>query len=323
MKYIILAFLLHIASFAFIISVGGFDGCYKGGKIEYKNRCPYKQRKDITISLHKELPNVNSFTVWITRDWKENWYPATTINTMVQKGYTPIFIFYYFADDISASFVKKHKNRYFYALQRFIHYLKKIRGKKIVVLNPEYNENGMSDNKDFDLLNVISIIKIKNTIKNALVGPCVGDFGEYTKIWDQDNWDAFTPSLHFSAKVADFIAFQEMRALTRNTKEEILLTPKRILALTTYLWKKYKKPTLLAYLAISSYKDPTLQTKVLQELRSYLPILKQLHFLGFGWFNYIDNPEHRGYFNKAEKYWGLKTYDGTNKDAFGIFATIE
>lgn len=323
MRHILYTILLHIASFAFIISVGGFDGCYKDGKIVYKSQCSYKQRKDISTSLHKELHNVNSFTIWITRDWKEEWYPAKTVNAMIQKGYTPVFIFYYFADDISPSFVKKHKNRYFYALQRFIHYLQKIKGKKIVVLNPEYNENGMSSSKDFDLVNVTSIIKIKNSVKNVFVGPCVGDFGEYTKVWDQHNWDAFAPSLYFSAKVADFIAFQEMRALTRNTKKEILLIPKRILALTTYLWKKYHKPTLLAYLAISSYKAPSIQTQVLQELKSYLPILKELDFLGFGWFNYIDNPDHTGYFGTAEKYWGLKTYDGKNKESLKVFATIK
>ncbi|BAF69292.1 hypothetical protein [Nitratiruptor sp. SB155-2] len=316
---LVLLLISSLMAYASIISVGEFEVCYKKNTIAYKASC--KHPKEVSTFLQKQMPNVNSVTLWITHDWQEDWYPAKTVTKMIKKGYVPLFIFYYFGDLISPDYVKKHQKRYLYTLQRFIRYLQKIKGKKIVVLNPEYNENGMSNNTDFDLLNTISIIKIKQHVKDALVGPCVGDFGDYKTIKDLQNWNTFENSLHFSAKVADFIAFQEMRALTRNSKKEILLTPQRIKAFASFLYQKYHKPTLLAYLAISSYHDSKLQSDVLRKWRHIFPTMQ--HFLGFGWFNLVDVPTHTGYFGEAEKHWGVIEADGEKKPSFFILQSFD
>jgi hypothetical protein len=115
-----------------------------------------------------------------------------------------------------------------------------------------------------------------------------------------------------------------MRAVTRNKNEEILNTPERALAFSIYLHQKYKKPTFLAYLAISSYKSQNLQAQVIKKLAKLIPIFKKsANLIGINYFNYIDNPLHKGYFNEAEKYWGLKTKDGEEKPAFFEFKKIK
>ena len=310
---------LYMFASSFYIGVGGFSACAsKNGSSYYKN-CPYEKQQPLYKFLKNETPNVNAVSIWITKGWKKNWYPAKTVNNFIKKGYTPIFIFYWFADDISPKYVSEHKKEYFKSLKNFSKYLQEINGTKIVILNPEYNENGMSDSKNFDILQAKSILILKET-NNTLVGICPGDFGDYSKIWDDYNWDLFAPSMKLSSKLADFIAFQEMRALTKNSKKEILDTPFRALAFATYLHQKYNKPTFLAYLAVSSYKNEKLQAMVFKNFSKMLPIFRHTaDLMGINIFHYIDVPGHKGYFAKAEKYFGIKKSDGKEKPSFKEF----
>jgi len=318
-------FLFLTKANSFYIGVGGFNVCIGDYGSEYYKNCEFKKRVPISYALSAEAKNVNAVSMWITRNWKEKWYPAETINeNFVKKGFTPIFIFYWFADEISEGFVEKNREKYFRTLSKFSKYLQKIKGKKIIILNPEYNENGMNESKKFDILQAESILLLKKENPNALVGVCLGDFGDYSKIWDQYNWDLNKKSLKYSAKLSDFIAFQEMRAVTRNKKEEILNTPYRTLAFAEYLHKTYNKPTFLAYLAISSYKADDIQKEVFKTLQKMLPIMKHsAGLIGINLFNYIDVPNHKGYFSTAEKYFGIKTADGKRKESFNEFIKLK
>jgi len=314
---IIALFISHIS--AFYIGVGEFSACPSKNGSSYHKNCPYPKQKPLYWFLKKEAPNVNAFSIWITRNWEENWYPAETVNKFIQNGYTPIFIFYWFADDISPEFVRKNIKNYFSTLYKFQKYLKKIKGKKIIIINPEYNENGMHNSKAFDLLQAKTILTLKE-VNDTLVGICPGDFGNYNVLWDKENWDTFAPSMEISSKVSDFIAFQEMRALTQNKKNEILNTPLRALAFATYLHKKYKKPTFLAYLAISSYKDAKMQAKVISDFARILPLFKNFaDLIGINLFHYIDVPNHKGFFATAEQFFGLKKANGEKKESFKEF----
>jgi hypothetical protein len=322
----ILLLLLSTNAYSFYIGVGGFSVCEKNSKTisPYSKKCMFYKRKNISTFLKKELPNVNAISMWITKDWQENWYPADAINKFIKKGYTPIFIFYWFGDDISPEFVEKNKNNYLKAIKKFSKFLQKIHGKKIIILNPEFNENNISAYKNFDFLQAKSILEIKENVKHTKIGICFGDFGVYNKIWDNINWDYDTKNIDYSVRVSDFVAFQEMRAITRNKKEEIINTPERALAFAIYLHKKYKKPTFFAYLAISSYKAENLQSKVIKKFNELLPIFEEsANLIGINFFNYIDNPLHTGYFNIAERYWGLKTKNGDKKPAFFEFKKIK
>ena len=309
----------------FLIGVGGITCCpTKKGEASSHTCCSFTAQRPIYQFLKKEVPNANAFSVWITRTWQPFWYPAKIVQKGIDRGYTPIFIFYWFADEISETYVRKHRKAYFKTLKKFADYLQTLKGEKIVILNPEYNENGVERSRMFDFLQAESILYLKEHVKNVRVGVCPGDFGNYDKIWDEQNWEIFRPSLQESAKVADFIAFQEMRALTRNKPEQIRKTPYRALAFATYLHQTYHKPTFLAYLAVSSHKNPRLQQEVIARFVDLMPIFRHgARMLGFNLFHYIDVPGHKGYFNEAESHFGIKKADGSKKPSFKPFLKLK
>jgi hypothetical protein len=309
-----------------LIGVGEFDISKKAGHYSFKDsNITGASHAYITEALRHQAPNVKSVVIWITRNWQEDWFSADEVQKeVIDKGYTPVFIFYYFGDEISENYIKRHKKAYYKQLRHFSRYLQKLHGKKIVVLNPEYNMAGCEKLASMNDLFLKSFAIVREA-SNVLVGPCVGDFGNYAKVNEPQEWKLFDPSLKRAAKSADFIAFQEMRALTRNSKDDILNTPQRAYNLAKYLHKKYKKPTMLAYLAISSYGKggEQIQADVYKGFVHYLPKMqKEAALIFFGVFHYFDYSGHVGYFNKAEEYFGVLKKDGMKKPSFVYFREL-
>jgi len=324
MKKIFSLFLFSysILNAGLLLSVGGFDVKKVGTTYSFKDNNKTGTNVNITEVLHKKSCNTNSVSIWITKDWEEEWFDAkVTQKEIIDKGYTPIFMFYYFADEINQEYIEANKKKYFKQLKKFTTYLHKLNGQKIIILNPEYNMFGV---EKLDSMNDIFLksYDILRSDTQVLVGPCVGDFGNYQNIDDSKEWRLFDKSLSRSMKKADFIAFQEMRALTRNSKEDMLRTPQRAYALAKYLHKKYKKPTIFAYAAISSYgKDgENIQRNVYKGFVKYIPkMAKDAQLIAFGVFHYFDYPGHVGYFNEAEEFFGILRKDGTTKPAFNYY----
>jgi hypothetical protein len=307
---------------SFLIGAGGFDVSKKEGVYSFKNATQGVTYTYITEVLAKKSPNVNSVTIWITRNWKEKWFRADEVQKeIIDKGYTPVFIFYYFGDAISPKYIHQHEKEYFKQLQHFTRYLKKLKGQKIVILNPEYNMFGCEKLKSMNDI-FLKSFRIVRQDPQVLVGPCVGDFGNYDFVNEPKEWKLFHPSIYKAAKAADFIAFQEMRGLTRNSPSTIKKTAQRAYHLAQYLHKTYKKPTMLAYLAVSSYGDggKKLQADVYKDFVKLLPKMqKEAQLLFFGTFHYFDYPGHVGYFREAEEFFGVLQKDGTPKPSFIYF----
>lgn len=322
----IIFFSWTLLSAELIISAGGFDVTKEATHYSFKDKNSTVANVNITEVLHKKSHNTNSVSIWITKNWQEEWFDAkTTQKEILDKGYTPMFMFYYFGDEINPQFIEDNKKAYFEQLKKFTHYLKKLKGQKIVVLNPEYNMFGV---EKLDMMNDIFLksYKILRDDPQVLVGPCVGDFGNYKNINDKKEWILFDKSLKRAAKKADFIAFQEMRALTRNSKDDMLRTPQRAYNFSKYLYKKYNKPTIFAYAAISSYgKDgEQIQGDVYKGFIKYIPkMYKEAHLIAFGTFHYFDYPGHVGYFNEAEEFFGLLKKDGSAKPAFKYYNSLK
>jgi len=310
--------LLH----AFIITVGDFEVQKYPSLYTFHDKKPRKITVSITEVLKKESKNTNGVTMWITRDWDETWYGRQSIqHDIIDRGYTPVFIFYYFADDISVKYIEKTQQKYFKKLKKFTKFIKQLNGQKIVILNPEYNMAGTGKWEGMNNI-FLKSFKILREDPQVIVGPCVGDFGNYDKVNEPDEWALFDPSLNKAAKKADFIAFQEMRALTRNKKDQILKTPQRAYNFAKYLHKTYKKPTMLAYLAISSYgkEGKQIQAQVYKGFVKYLPKMqKEASLMLFGVFHYFDYPHHKGYFKKAEEFFGILDKDGVKKPSFKYY----
>lgn len=325
-RLLLLVVLLSVSSYSFFIGVGGFDIQNNNGQYSFRESNNSGINTNITELLIKQSNNVNAVTIWITKDWDTMWYPIETIqNEIIDRGYTPVFIFYWFGDDISVPYIKKNETKYFEKLESFLEYLKKINGQKIVILNPEYNMFGVESWIGMNDLFLKSFTIVRKD-PQALVGPCVGDFGDYSKIDEPDEWSLFDPSINKAVKDADFIAFQEMRALTRNTKKQILLTPKRALNFSKYLFEKYNKPTILAYVAISTYGEEgnEIQKLVYKEfIHTVFHMRKEAKLIYFGLFHYFDYTGHVGYFKEAEEYFGLLESNGTQKPALEYFNLLK
>jgi hypothetical protein len=306
----------------FIVGVGGYDCYYVKGKYKnYDGNCTINC--NITDYTKKNLPNVNAISIWITKNFDfKHWFRPKSINIhIVKKGYIPIFIVYWYRDNISKKFVKKTKKEYFKFLKQVNEYLLKIKGKKYIILDPEFNENGVEKWERFNFYLIKSYKILKN--KNRKIGIGIGDFGIYSKTFDIDNWTSFDKSINKAVKKFDFISFQEMRAITRNNEYDIKNTPYRSLEFARFLYKKYKKPTFLAYLAISSYKSKS-QAFVYKRYAQLLPIFKkEAHLIGFNVFHLWDTPQQVGYFLKAEKYFGILDKNGNKKASFKWFLKIK
>jgi hypothetical protein len=268
------------------------------------------------------MPNVNAISIWITKDFNfKEWFQPKSINkNIVKKGYTPIFIIYWWRDNISIKYIKQHKMEYFNFLKKCNKYFSKIKGKKYIILNPEYNENGVGQWNGWNDIMKKSYLILKKP--NRLLGYGLGDFGVYSNTFDYNNFQSFDNSFK-AVKYYDFIAFQEMRAITRNSKGDILNTPYRSLEFAKYLYEKYHKPIFLAYLALSSYKAKKLQKDVYKRYSQLMPIFKkEAHLIGFNLFHLFDRPQQVGYFKKAEKYFGLIDKNGEKKPAYFWFLDI-
>lgn len=309
-----------------LIGVGGFDVKKLGEHYIFHDKNTSLPSTNITEVVSQYSPNVNAISMWITKEWKNAWYPIETVQKeMIDKGYTPVFIFYWFGDKISLQYIKKNKDNYFKTLRAFTHYLKQLQGQKIVVLNPEYNMFGVGKWEGMNDI-FLQSFKILREDPQVLLGPCVGDFGNYGLVNEPKEWKQFDKSLYRAVKASDFIAFQEMRALTRNKEKEILQTPQRAFNFSKYLYETYHKPTLLAYVAISSYGDKgkTIEAEVYKQ---FIPLISRMqdeaHLLYFGIFHYFDYPEHIGYFNAAEEYFGVLESNGTQKPALKYFNLLK
>jgi len=305
-----------------LISAGEFDITQHGHSYSFRDKKHPGHNVNITKLLHEKSKNTNAVTMWITRGWQEDWYDVQTVQKkVINRGYTPVFIFYWFADVINPDYVKQHKKAYFRALRKFTNYMKKLHGQKIVILNPEYN---MFKTEKWAGMNDIFLqsYKMLREDSQALVGPCVGDFGDYAKTNEPREWRLFDRSIREAAKKADFIAFQEMRALTRNSKGDIIRTAQRAYNFSKYLHDKYHKPTMLAYVALSSYGEngEKIQAQAYKSFVKYLPKMhKEAKLMLFGTFHYFDYTGHVGYFNKAEEYFGVLRKDGTQKPSFKYY----
>jgi len=325
-KISLLVFFLAELLQGFTITAGEFEVQKYSSVYSFHDAKPKTVTVPITEVLQSQSKNSNGVTMWITPEWDEQWYDSKTIqNDIINRGYTPVFIFYYFADNISVQYIHKKQADYFKFLKRFLKFLKKLDGKKIVILNPEYNENGVEYYKGMNDI-FLKSFKILRNDSQVLVGPCIGDFGNYKKVNEPNAWKIFNPSLKRAAKKADFIAFQEMRALTRNKSQEILNTPKRAYNLAKYLYTTYHKPTMLAYLAVSSYgkNGDVLQAKVYKGFVKYLPKMQEDASLTlFGTFHYFDYPDHKGYFKQAEEFFGVLTKDGAPKPSFKYYNMLQ
>lgn len=260
---------------------------------------------------------VNAHAIWLTRNWDEGWASREDLERMVAKGVVPVLILYYFAGDISRSYVVEHRQEWYFYLMK-VAALASIDAPVLIVLEPEFNDGTnaagtvISNWPGFNEIVIDGIYLLRSMAPNLLVGVCPGDFG------DED----LEPSMGEIVEYSDFVAFQEMRASTQpsETSEDYEDVTDRALGYADYLYTTFDKPVLLAYAAVSTHDGwEQIQADVVQHLFAARGEFQKRGVFGVLYFMLFDDPEHDGYFGAAEAEFGLVRRNGEPKAGWQAF----
>jgi hypothetical protein len=244
-------------------------------------------KKTIEFASNKEY-----FTLWLTKAWfdngaPENWFKWENIQKALNENKTAIFLFYYFGDNLTSMPTEDEIQNYYDAATTVGDYLSRLKGKKIVIIEPEFNKNFIVDSEENSkkiakiFANAINLIKQKDkSIKFSL---CMMDTGirdvnatfkkcgyKNCALGDKDEWSRPERVYKYLLDKLDYISFQEMISqfsrdpsnpgtyeepnLKIYTDDEIGVNylDKRVENLSEFLYKKYNKKVILAYVAIAS-----------------------------------------------------------------------
>jgi len=266
---------------------------------------------------------VNTQAIWLTRDWNDSWgIDRGDLVRMAQDGVVPVLMLYYFGDDISPQNVIEHRDAWYLYLMK-VAALAAIDHPVLVVIEPEFNDE-TNDSRTlvvnwpgFNEVVIDGIYLLRSLAPNLLVGICPGDFGT------QD----LELSMGEIAQYSDFIAFQEMRASTRDNviTHEFEDVTENALAYSYRLQQLFDKPLLLAYVAVSTFDRegdwPQFQADVITNLfDENFAELAEHGVFGALYFMAFDDPQHAGYFGEAEKHFGLADENGETKPGWDAFA---
>ena len=274
----------------------------------------------------EELPEIarehglelDLFQMWLTRGWTRDWVKRKELEKLAAAGITPVVVHYFFGDHISKERVEAQSDAWFSSMWRLAN-LVRMDSPVLVVLEPEFNikppegETALTDWPWFadNLRNAAKMIR--EQAPNALVGVCPGDFPGPPKL---------EGVLGPVAKDLDFIAFQEMRAVTDpdRARAGYLDVGRAATDFAIYLQRAFHRPLLLAYMAFSSYGDwEQQQARAVEGLLAQRAELQRAGVFGMIYFQLKDDPEHVGYFGKAEPHFGLLRADGSAKPALEAF----
>ena len=247
----------------------------------------YKNIKDFNgtnfTTLQQHLSNVKYFTMWITKGWEETWFDIDKINEAVVAGKIPVFIYWYFGDNlVNGMPTSTEIEEYIEDNHKLKIFLDKINGTKVVILEPEFNKQSVLDNATLFttiISDAIDIIK-DNSTKISLCMTDTGNRGvnqtyekcgyENCALGDKYEWRLPKPIYDALLDKIDFISFQEMLGqFSRDpqnpgswdspnpityTNDELGISylPQRLENMSSYLYELYKKPIFLPYITIAT-----------------------------------------------------------------------
>lgn len=253
----------------------------------------------------------HAFTqAWIGGDGWTDWMKPDGIASMKSAGVTPELIHYYFGDPILSD-VQARKDAFLADIDKLAAVIgdSGVGNQVIVTLEPEYNQGEVATWEGWNDLMIDAIQRLH--AKGAKVGLLPGD------------WDIYhvTPiSMGRAAALADFVAFQEMRASTQDTPQDAAQVVSKAIRFSHFLSRKFLKPVRWGYVMVSDYDGWTfVQRDVVVELCERHQELEDAGVIAVSWMSYMDHPGSTGYFGEGEAHKGLKLSDGTPKPAFDVW----
>ncbi|MEM7221034.1 MAG: hypothetical protein AAF515_21925 [Pseudomonadota bacterium] len=255
-------------------------------------------------------------THWITRKTSWRWESSERLQAAIRAGYTPIIVDWYFGDDISPDFVRRNEQAYYQHLRDEL--LPLLRGvpEVMVVLEPEFNKQGVEKWPEWDRIATRAINIIKDG-SSASVGLGVGD-------WAELDVEEPLANIRDAAEASDFVAFlmmtsREYEATFTSATNDLGTRLDRIVP---RLAEIFDKPLFLAYTAISSAGDwESRQGRYLRDILERLPLYADSELMGMGFFSLLDSPRQEGWFGQAETRFGLLDNAGRGKPATDAWRT--
>ena len=244
--------------------------------------------------LQNSLKKSKFITFWFVDGWKESWYNLENIQALMDEGYIPVFSYWYFGDKLINGMPSEQK-RDDYAQDniRVADLLSKLDGKKIIIMEPEFNKQDVikdeaTQHKFASILSkAIDIVKAQNP-DDLLVTLSMMDTGSrgvtdtaskcgYENCSLGDNYAWKKPEIVFNDLLdkLDFVSFHQMIAQfsrdhtnpggwdTPNprkfTDDEIGIDflADRVVNLSKFMHEKYHKPVFMPYITVATgtWKD--------------------------------------------------------------------
>ncbi|MBI5489279.1 MAG: hypothetical protein HY905_18230 [Deltaproteobacteria bacterium] len=248
---------------------------------------------------------------WIGGDGWTTWFDAEDVRTMVDAGYTPDVIHYFFGDPTLEQ-VEAEREAFLADIRTLAQLLADsgVGDRTMVTLEPEFNQDGIPSWDGWNDL-TIEAMRILRETAGTKVGLLAGD-------WDIDH--LLPVCMGRAAAYSDFVAFQEMRASTRDTSEEAYDVVDRAIRFSHYLARTFLRPVRWGYVMVSDYGGwLEVQRRVVAELCERAGELQANAVTAISWMSYMDNEAGGGYFGEAESHKGLRFAWGTAKPAFFLW----
>lgn len=243
--------------------------------------------RDKFKTLQQYLVKSKYISYWITEGWEERWYTPSKIQEVMDKGYIPVFIYWYFGDKLSSVPSGETLSKYYEDNHKVANFLNQLHGTKLFIMEPEFNKNAILENNATQtaFANIISnaIDNIESNSSDIYFSLCMTDRGsrgvtetisscgyDNCALGDKHSWGETKLIYKMLDKQLSFISFQEMVAqFSRDpshpgswnapnpiayTKDEIGVDylAQRIVNFSTYLHETYHKPVFLPYLSVAT-----------------------------------------------------------------------
>lgn len=251
--------------------------------------------------------------IWVG-SWvlKSGW---SSIDAGLQKaedvGATPVIQYYYWGDSISVNGVKygqegRTRAEWFSLAKSTATHAKNVLGDKpfLMVLEPEFNKNGIQHWEDFDGYLAQMARDVKTIAPNAKIVTGLGYWN------DGDIFDRIVDE-------SDYVGFMLLRASTRDSTSEATGAADQIISTAKSLKAKWGKPVVVFDFGIATYGGwEWVQEKALRNIRDKRAEIDAAGVEAIVWRYVHDNSYSSGYFGAAESTWGVKTTSGREKAAY-------
>ncbi|MBU0498898.1 MAG: tetratricopeptide repeat protein [Gammaproteobacteria bacterium] len=254
---------------------------------------------------------------WITRDTNWRWETPDRLRALYRSGHTPVVIDWYFGDEISPEQVENGRKAYLDHIRDQLIPLIADLPEVYVLLEPEFNKNGVEQWPGWGELAIEVIELIKHRAPGARVGLTLGN-------WVEAAHSELPKVIGKAVARSDFIGFQEMVSVydASSALDPAWDPVDRSLHLVRYLHETFGKPIFFGYLAVSTYGDwEQQQARLLRRFGEALPAFAYFGVFGASYFALFDDPLHQGWFAAAEKNFGLVDSQGRKKAALAAWRT--